>query len=291
MRTFAAFEGRLWCIGGRVWESPEGQPCSWSAVDAEGEKPSQCADRAFAALGKLWVLDRLSEGSRLWSTSDGRKWTLAAPQVPWTFRGEPVVIEHRERLWALCGVPEREEREHGATSSEVWASRDGADWRLVSAAVPWRGLAPELGAVLGDRMVVAEVEGLGHHVRALWYSEDGIQWVSTGPPPPWSPRRAFGAAVLEGTLWILGGEVQVSRDQFFFLGDVWCSPDGVRWIQVSPLAPWGRRAGFVAVSEGERLWAIGGYDGSDRPSDGIWALWVPPSDRAWLGMPPVEKIE
>ena len=251
---------------------------------------------AFVGLGKLWILGRPAAGGgggdsglALWSTSDGRTWELSCPRVPWKFPCETAIAEFGGRLWALCGSWKKQGPERGTPASEVWSSPTGADWQLASATVPWGEIVPESGVVFANRLWIAETErSYGWHVRTLGSSADGLQWVAASPPP-WAWRFGFGAAVHGGALWILGGRRQVSRDEWYLLGDVWCSPDGVRWIEVSRLAPWGRRAGMAAVSFGDRLWILGGYD--DRPvkqrlQDEVWMLDVPDSHRKWLGMEP-----
>jgi hypothetical protein len=85
----------------------------------------------------------------------------------------------------------------------------------------------------------------------------------------------------EGFLWIFGGLRQINRDTEYFLEDVWCSPDGIDWVQATKKAPWARRTDALAVSFSGKVWLLGGCDDSGRLAD-VWTFEIPEGGRDWL---------
>jgi PKD repeat protein len=88
-------------------------------------------------------------------------------------------------------------------------------------------------------------------------------------------------------MWILGG---LSNSGFY--NDVWSSPDGTNWMQVTASAPWSARTGFGAVVFNGQMWVLGGNDGNNL--NDVWASpdgtnWTevtaaaPWSPREWFG--------
>jgi len=73
------------------------------------------------------------------------------------------------------------------------------------------------------------------------------------------------AVVFKDRLWILGGATGGAEQA----NDVWSSPDGVTWTQVTAAAPWSRRHNHAAVVFQDKLWILGGWGGKDL--DDVWS--------------------
>jgi hypothetical protein len=127
MMGSAVFQGKMWVIGGGlydirtfnddVWSSPDG--VNWTQVLAETEAP--WAPRQFqniAAFGnKLWVMaggDEQSQGGNndVWYSPDGVKWTQLAA-TPWIARHAASSVVYDNFLWFTCGSDE-------FGNSDVW---------------------------------------------------------------------------------------------------------------------------------------------------------------------------
>ena len=81
-------------------------------------------------------------------------------------------------------------------------------------------------------------------------------------------RGSFGAAELNGKLWVAGGQGVSSR-----LNDVWSSPDGITWTQALANAPWAARNAHTVTAYNGKLWVMGGQTGgssSTRKND-VWS--------------------
>lgn len=93
----------------------------------------------------------------------------------------------------------------------------------------------------------------------VWSSADGAEWRLETAAPGWSPRLGAGGAVFRNRLWLLGGTRRYyDGTPADLLADVWCSPDGREWRQVTELAPWAPRAYHGVTVHNGRLWVLGG---------------------------------
>ena len=100
---------------------------------------------------------------------------------------------------------------------------------------------------------------------------------------PWGPRIGMGVVSFNDKLWVIGGGTPVESGtgggstgcggsmeggcipgNFDINGtdandDIWSSPDGINWSQVTGSAPWGDLANMATVSFNNKLWVMGGY--------------------------------
>jgi hypothetical protein len=87
----------------------------------------------------------------------------------------------------------------------------------------------------------------------VWSSPDGVNW-TLETIAPWERRHDAGYAVLNGRMWIVGGD----RNTGHYQNDVWSSLDGVNWEQVTDSVPWANRATQYVLTFNDRLWLLGG---------------------------------
>jgi len=162
-------------------------------------------------------------------------------------------------------------------SSDVWWSRNGADWNQVTKlygdflqgigngdaldggyVAPWYSrYGHSFHALDGDGDRISDVMVLAGGFSPLpsndvWISQDGITWRFDGFAP-WPKRAYHGAAIFQGKLWIMGGS-PLSNDAWVGTLVEDTSRDvgyKLLWEQVlSPNeAPWTPRAGFCAITQ------------------------------------------
>lgn len=169
----------------------------------------------------------------------------------------------------------------GDTCSEVWRSEDGVSWRLLGIA-PWEGRHYSGWCVHAGRLWVVGGDAThGHYQRDVWSSANGIDWQCETAEAPWPGRTSQLVAVLDGYIYILGGQTNTAghvptgrqNDQRMVGGsaegeergltDVWRSRDGANWEKVTENCPWAPRGmisgsnGGLAVKDG-RMWILGG---------------------------------
>ena len=91
-------------------------------------------------------------------------------------------------------------------------------------------------------------------------------------------RGSFGAASLNGKLWVVGGKGTGSGASSL-LNDVWSSSDGTTWTQELAHAPFSARNAHTVTAFNGKLWAMGGQttNSASRLND----VWSSPDGITW----------
>jgi len=77
---------------------------------------------------------------------------------------------------------------------------------------------------------------------------EGSLWSEATPSAGFSPRHSFGAVNFQNKMWVIGGNSTDEFNSTGALGDIWNSPDGVNWTQVTPVGNYfGSRYAFSMV--------------------------------------------
>ena len=162
----------------------------------------------------------------------------------------------------------------------AWTRRAGLetvvldrDFYLMGGRTPNPWVAPPAGPIPGDSTIWGDV----------WKSSDrGESWemlLATDDSSHW-PARAYHEAVTKnGEIFILGGQNFglipnpacdfdpgcfprfLSTSEFF--NDVWSSPDGINWTELTANAPWEGRAGLSAIVFRGAIFVMGGSYNDD----------------------------
>ena len=95
------------------------------------------------------------------------------------------------------------------------------------------------------------------HLKSIFPGASFLKdWDMAAGTVSWGPRFAHGTAVLDGKLWMYGGEA-TGR-----LNDVWYTQDGATWTRAIANAAWPARHSLGTVSYDGKLWVLGGSTGS-----------------------------
>jgi len=170
----AAFEGRLWLLGGNdggdrndVWSSRDG--ARWTQEVAAARWEGRCMHAAVAHDGRLWVFGGRrgmddwieTDFDDVWSSADGRQWTEATGSADWSRRYSTGAASWDGRLWVLGGSC-------FGQNNEVWSSRDGTHW-VEHESPPWSPRFALSAAVFGGRLfVMGGKEGGGQFTNDVW---------------------------------------------------------------------------------------------------------------------------
>lgn len=250
----------------------------WQARDSQGEAVFR---------NQLWILGGWFNSFEapprdVWRSANGRDWTRVTASAPWLHSDLPMSLASKGRLWMMGGWYNGRLPGHSA-SNAVWSSRDGASWkqeaehagwspRLAAAAVEFKGRMWILGGTedyyFGDRRSLK---------NDVWSSVDGRHWQQATANAGWAPRAYHHAVVHDGKIWIFGGGNYVPEYQAF--NDVWSSPDGVNWTQVTPSAPWSPRLWFGAATYRGQMWVLGGW--SKIPEQNWGDVWYSKNGKDW----------
>ena len=179
------------------------------------------------------------------------------------------------------------------------AAKLGRDFYILGGRTPNPWVAPPAGPIPGDSTIHGDV----------WKSRDGGQtWqqvLETDDENHW-PARAYHEVVTKGRyMYVLGGQnfplidnpacrfdpncfpTRVPDSEFF--SDVWRSPDGVNWTQMTDQAPWAGRAGLSAITFRGEIYVMGGSFNDDtsivngQPERVLFNdVWKSPNGRDWV---------
>ena len=209
------------------------------------------------------------------------EWKLVTMTAPWSGRDGAGILSFKGEMFLLGGWnPSNKAVFPMICTNDVWASKSGADWRLVKPntfkdssfdrASDWEGRHTAGYAVYKDKMwIVGGDANQRHYQNDVWNSSDGKTWtyVNKGKDVPWGPRVLHYTVVHDDKIWVIGGQNLVQfggGDKDLFYRDCWTTTDGVEWKKIEPVEPcWSPRGmiGGAAVMNG-RIWVLGGgrYD-------------------------------
>jgi len=261
-----------------VWSSANGR--EWRLVEPAAPWIHSDLPMNLTFRDRMWVMGgwyngRLpghSAGNQVWSSEDGKEWSLVSGQADWSARCAGVALEFRNRIWLLGGTESYYFGDVDSLKNDVWSSADGRQWTPECEHAPWRPRAYHQAVVLGDRIFVM---GGGNYVpdhyalNDVWSSEDGTNWQLVTDSAPWSPRLWFSAVSYRGRLWVMGGW---SKEKGNF-GDVWHSLDGRNWHQLLTPTGWRPRHEHSAFVFQDKIWIAGGH--ADPLSNEVWSLTLP----------------
>lgn len=237
----------------------------WQPRDSQGE---------FVYDNHLWVLGgwfnpKLPNPCDVWKSPNGKDWTCTTEKGPWEHSDLPVSLVFNDKMWFMGG------RKLPGTdmSNKVWASTDGADWTFVGEA-GWSPRIPSGFVVFKDRMWVMGgtsdfyVNNDETLFSDVWSTADGKEWKLELKNAPWSKRAHHQAVVFDNKIWIMGGGKW--NPEQVPLNDVWCSEDGVHWMQVTDGAAWKPRIWFSLVVHRNHMWVLAGWSKVNGNFGDVW---------------------
>ena len=215
----------------------------------------------------------------VWRSTDGVAWEEVSTGPRWQPRAGLSAIVFKGWIYVMGGSL-GDDFAIGGTGRQlfrdVWRSRDGAAWELVTDQAPW---APRAGAALVEKngymyllggedgfLCAATPTGLQcPYFNDVWRSADGATWEMVTPAAGWSARPGHQCQVLLDTIVCFGG-FGFPTDPFTpaHPRDVWVSRDGAVWEQVSD-APWNAASSADVKYDFDSLVVRGGPGGL-RPS-------------------------
>ncbi|NCF68909.1 MAG: hypothetical protein GWP61_23355 [Chloroflexi bacterium] len=214
----------------------------------------------------------------VWSSTDGRSWQQLTENAPWQGRSGLSAIVFKGWIYILGGGT-GDDSAIGGTGrvlfNDVWRSRDGASWELVTDSAEWPARAGAAVVekngylyLLGgeDGFLCDFVTGSCPYFNDVWRSRDGASWELVTDSAGWSPRPGHQCQVLFDTIVCFGGFGFPFGDPSVPVhpADVWVSRDGQNWVQVSD-APWNASSSADVKYDFDSLVVKGGKRGM-RPS-------------------------
>lgn len=175
------FNDRMWVMGGvqkyyfgddndlknDVWSSADG--IKWEQVTEKAPWSPRAYIAPVALNGKMYVfaggnyLPNSAFHNDVWSSSDGKEWTLETEHAPWAPRIWFTSAVYRDKMWIMGGwsnTPSTPPRP-GGNFGDTWYSDDGKTWKEYKTDVVWAQ----------------------RHEHSTYIFQDKL-WVVTGMTPP-----------------------------------------------------------------------------------------------------------
>ncbi|MBI4557371.1 MAG: cadherin-like beta sandwich domain-containing protein [Candidatus Hydrogenedentes bacterium] len=160
------FNGKMWAMGGLkkegelfndVWSSKDG--VQWTLeTEHAAWSPRQIFGMLAVHDSKIWLLGGgisiyhpFKAYNDVWTSADGKKWTLVTDAAPWPARIWSTSAVYRNRLWLIGGF--RAEPTWN-NFDDVWYSMDGKDWRQLQCETVWSPRHEISAYVFGDKLWV-----------------------------------------------------------------------------------------------------------------------------------------
>jgi Kelch motif len=283
------FKDRMWLLGGwfdsfsqpprDVWSSRDGR--QWELVNAEAPWRHSDLPMTIAYQDRMWLMGGWTGGrlpghgasNEVWSSLDGREWTLETRSAGWSPRLAGGLVEFRGRMWIVGGTENYYFGDEASLKNDLWSSTDGVNWNLELSQAPWSPRGYHQVVVMDGRMWVM---GGGNYVpeygalNDVWSSADGIHWRCETERAAWSPRLWFSAVPFRDHLWVLGGW---SKEPLRNWDDIWISRDGREWREVKSDPGWKARHEHSAYVLDDKLWIAAGH--ANPLSSEVWSLSLP----------------
>lgn len=265
---FNPFASILW---NDVWKSDDlGR--SWQALGtapwaARGYFQAVTKDGAMFVLGGQNLSAGPGQPSQffndVWKSYDGKNWKQLTPSAPWKGRAGLSAIVFGDYIYVMGGSNGDDVAIGGSGRelfNDVWRSRDGKSWQLVTGDAAWSARAGAavvkkagylylLGGEDGFLCTVGPAGLQCPYFNDVWRSRNGAAWELVTPSAAWSPRPGHQAQVLYGSIVVFGGFGWPSLadptqppglTNPFLPGhptDQWSSRDGKDWTRL-PGSPW-----------------------------------------------------
>ncbi|MFO7736307.1 MAG: DUF1554 domain-containing protein [bacterium] len=272
------FQDKIWVIGGNnadsekgydyndVWYSEDGMNWTRAVEDAPFEK--RHGHQAFVYDDKIWVLGGRSQNDGDWATypihkdvwysENGTDWVLATDDAAFGPVFQSAAGVYDGKMWVI-----------GATdpgNSNVHSSTDGITWTLEtdSPAFGSRGSARILDYD-GKMWLIG-----GYPSKSddwVYYTEDGINWTKVDHETNIYTPETFShdAIVYKSEMWFFGG-----HDTNWYSDIIYHSKDGVSWEKVTGENLFTPRSGATVEIFNDKVWIIGGRDGSGILDDVVY---------------------
>lgn len=242
------FKNKLWLLGGwtggpvtnEVWASDDGR--NWSFVTHAPWENRHGAgwvvhnDELYVIGGEL--LDDV------WASSDGIHWEQKIKHAPFGKRYTPNVVSFNGFIYLFGGQYwEPVDWCHSRPDckavglNDVWRSKDGINWELVTMHSPWAPRALIHGqAVLNKKFYVVggglkaplpnqRYQETVIEYRDMWYTTDGKNWMRENVEIPAPGRTHFTVVGMNDDIYISGGSVGIqlnlSNDFYRFHNQTW----------------------------------------------------------------------
>lgn len=267
------FDNKLWVIGGDngqlmrdVWYSGDG--ITWKQATPWAEFPARRSPSAVVFNNTMWIIGGMSDditaifpGADVWSSSDGKNWTMIIPYAGFIPRKGHSSVVFDNKIWVLGG------KEGNVMMNDVWYSSNGVNWTRATEHAEFAPRYSHATLVYDNKMWIIGGENLPNVLDDVWYSSNGINWTLATEHTEFGKRQAFGSAVFDNKMWVIAG-FDTNQQDPGVKNDVWYSVDGKIWIRSTSHSALSSRTHTMVLPYNGKMWLLGGIgDVSGRMID------------------------
>lgn len=259
--------GSMYVVGGQdfgimsnfyndVWRSEDG--VEWTQLTADAGWTPRAGLRAVVFNDEIYIFggSQFDDGaiigpggpSRIyfndvWKSADGVAWQQMTDSAPWEPRAGAVVVVKDGYMILLGGedgfLCEPQPNCQLPYFNDVWRSRDGATWELVTDSAGWSPRPGHQCAVVYDNIVCFGGFGLPENPMDVWVSPDGAVWEQVSDSPwnavdPEEVKYDFEGFAVGEVIFTFGGD----RETFDFTDpDNYLRVDNDVWRYALPKSP------------------------------------------------------
>jgi hypothetical protein len=196
----------------------------------------------------------------VWRSKDGRNWKKMTQNAPWEARAGLSAVVYNNEIYIMggsqnndCSILPPGSCPPGLPPpriyyNDVWKSKNGKDWVLLTEQAPW---APRAGGIAivkdGYLYMIGGEDGFlcdefnpkcPPYFNDVWRTKDGTNWELVTAEAEWSARPGHQVVVAQDRFVLFGGfgigfDPSIAANPM----DVWTSNKGKVWKKVSD-APW-----------------------------------------------------
>lgn len=220
---------------------------------------------------QMWILGGTTtptgiEKNDVWASEDGSEWVEIKRNTTGSYdhRSRHASIVFNDRMYVLGGIDEDDKKR-----DDVWYSVDGVEWTEEKDAFGLSGLSGHGLEVFKESMWVIGGRVDSGNIAAVRSSSTGIGWFDLFPGNRFTPRSEQATVVFDDKLWVIGGTTGSGMNSVL-VNDVWQSEDGNNWTIVTENADFSARRSLKVVVFDDKMWVIGGADGTVTGPTEIW---------------------
>ena len=199
-------------------------------------------------------------------------WNEVTGGANWSIRRGFSIFSLNNHLWILGGYRVTSER-----YNDVWRSESGVSWTSEMTTGIW-SKRREMGYILHNNKMWIVGGYTTSHRDEVYSSNNGIEWDRLtnsfnldpkGSYDGYRGKRGMAVVSFSGALWVLGGE---NRDNSgtYLDSAVFKSITGDNWELLTSGANWHPRYLHRALVYDDKIWIMGGNDGSSLLND-VWS--------------------
>lgn len=195
---------------------------TWELLVKNSDLPRRIFNGTVVFNNKIWMIggyDGREYLNDVWTSDNAVTWNRVATSSPWTPRTVRSIVVYNKEIWVIGGgVIDGDKSDNQASNTEIWATKDGKQWRKINAGRELRGTP----VVFDGKLWLIGANRSNAFASGVWMTEDGSSWTEFSAP--WSPRGAVAAWVIGDKLYMTGGKsshVENGEIKFVYSNDVW----------------------------------------------------------------------